>query len=427
MSTRIIQIGFFGCGNVGSGVYKLITGFQKDLEHRAGVQFNIKKILVRSLTKVRDPEIDTSLLTTDVNDLLNDPEISYILEFLGGEEPANTWICKALSLGKTVITANKVALALHWHEMQKAARATGAGLYYEAAVCGAIPIIHTIEESLQANSIDLIYGIINGTTNYILSRMSKEYTDYETVLADAQKLGLAEPDPTNDVAGFDAAYKLSILSTLAFHGRIPFDNIYTEGITDIKTEDIQFGQKLGYTLKLLGIAKRNGLSVETHVHPTFIKNSHPMANVTDSYNAIFLHGHACNNMMFMGRGAGDMPTASAIVSDLLRASTAIKHTYPTFVNDPNPPVALINNPNWECAYYIRIIAVDESGVLSKILQNFAIYDVSIDAMQQLHAEDHSATIVLITHKTTENNIKLALSSIPKELAVIKSKIRVEND
>ena len=187
MGAQIVHIGFLGCGNVGSGVYKLITGFQADMEHRAGVHFHIKKILVRDLSKQRDPQIDASVLTTDINDLLNDPDISIVLEFLGGEEPANTWICKALSMGKTVVTANKVAFALHWHEMQRAAKATGAGLYYEAAVCGAIPIIHTIEESLQANRIGLIYGIMNGTTNYILSRMSREYVDYKTVLADAQK------------------------------------------------------------------------------------------------------------------------------------------------------------------------------------------------------------------------------------------------
>ena len=217
-----------------------------------------------------------------------------------------------------MVTANKVAFALHWHELQKAAKQSGAGLYYEAAVCGAIPIIHTLEESLQANRISYIYGIVNGTTNYILTRMSKEGAEYADVLADAQRLGLAEPDPASDVEGLDAAYKLSILASLAFHGRVPFENVYVEGITQVQAEDIRCGQELGYTLKLLAIAKRDGLNVETRVHPTFIRNDHPLANVSGAFNAVFLHGHACGEMMFMGRGAGDLPTASAIVSDLVR-------------------------------------------------------------------------------------------------------------
>lgn len=179
-----------------------------------------------------------------------------------------------------MVTANKVAFALHWHELQKAAKQSGAGLYYEAAVCGAIPIIHTLEESLQANRISYIYGIVNGTTNYILTRMSKEGAEYADVLADAQRLGLAEPDPASDVEGLDAAYKLSILASLAFHGRVPFENVYVEGITQVQAEDIRCGQELGYTLKLLAIAKRDGLSVETRVHPTFIRNDHPLANIS---------------------------------------------------------------------------------------------------------------------------------------------------
>ena len=233
--------------------------------------------------------------------------------------------------GKTVVTANKVAFALHWHELQKAAKQSGAGLYYEAAVCGAIPIIHTLEESLQANRISYIYGIVNGTTNYILTRMSKEGAEYADVLADAQRLGLAEPDPASDVEGLDAAYKLSILASLAFHGRVPFENVYVEGITQVQAEDIRCGQELGYTLKLLAIAKRDGLKVETRVHPTFIRNDHPLANISGAFNAVFLHGHACGEMMFMGRGAGDLPTASAIVSDLVRAASAQKHLYPTSI------------------------------------------------------------------------------------------------
>ena len=349
-----------------------------------------------------------------------------MLEFLGGEEPAHRWISQALERGKTVVTANKVAFALHWHELQKAAKQSGAGLYYEAAVCGAIPIIHTLEESLQANRISYIYGIVNGTTNYILTRMSKEGAEYADVLADAQRLGLAEPDPASDVEGLDAAYKLSILASLAFHGRVPFENVYVEGITQVQAEDIRCGQELGYTLKLLAIAKRDGLSVETRVHPTFIRNDHPLANISGAFNAVFLHGHACGEMMFMGRGAGDLPTASAIVSDLVRAASAQKHLYPTFDNELHPAVSLKNNTDWRCAFYTRMLAKDEPGVLSRIAQTFADHGVSIAAMQQKGEQrDGRVTVVFITHQASERDMQKAILEIRPEVATVESLLRVE--
>ena len=383
-------------------------------------------MLVRSLAKKRDIDFPDVVLTDRVEDVLDDPEISIVLEFLGGEEPAHQWITLALERGKTVVTANKVAFALHWHELQKAAKQSGAGLYYEAAVCGAIPIIHTLEESLQANRISYIYGIVNGTTNYILTRMSKEGAEYADVLADAQRLGLAEPDPASDVEGLDAAYKLSILASLAFHGRVPFENVYVEGITQVQAEDIRCGQELGYTLKLLAIAKRNGLKVETRVHPTFIRNDHPLANISGAFNAVFLHGHACGEMMFMGRGAGDLPTASAIVSDLVRAASAQKHLYPTFDNELHPAVSLQNNTDWRCAFYTRMLAKDEPGVLSRIAQTFADHGVSIAAMQQKGEQhDGRVTVVFITHQASERDMQKAILEIRPEVATVESLLRVE--
>ena len=383
-------------------------------------------MLVRSLAKKRDIDFPEGVLTDRVEDVLDDPEISIVLEFLGGEEPAHQWITLALERGKTVVTANKVAFALHWHELQKAAKQSGAGLYYEAAVCGAIPIIHTLEESLQANRISYIYGIVNGTTNYILTRMSKEGAEYADVLADAQRLGLAEPDPASDVEGLDAAYKLSILASLAFHGRVPFENVYVEGITQVQAEDIRCGQELGYTLKLLAIAKRDGLNVETRVHPTFIRNDHPLANISGAFNAVFLHGHACGEMMFMGRGAGDLPTASAIVSDLVRAASAQKHLYPTFDNELHPAVSLQNNTDWRCAFYTRMLAKDEPGVLSRIAQTFADHGVSIAAMQQKGEQhDGRVTVVFITHQASERDMQKAILEIGPETATVESLLRVE--
>ena len=423
---KTITVGFLGCGNVGGGVWRLLNGFSREIAHRTGLRFHVKRVLVRSLAKKRDIDFPDGVLTDRVEDVVEDPDISIVLEFLGGEEPAHQWIMRALERGKTVVTANKVAFALHWHELQKAAKQSGAGLYYEAAVCGAIPIIHTLEESLQANRISHLYGIVNGTTNYILTRMSREGAEYADMLADAQRLGLAEPDPASDVEGLDAAYKLSILASLAFHGRVPFENVYVEGITQVQAEDIRCGQELGYTLKLLAIAKRDGLSVETRVHPTFIRNEHPLANISGAFNAVFLNGHACGEMMFMGRGAGDLPTASAIVSDLVRAASAQKHRYPTFDNELYPTVALQNNADWRCAFYTRMLAQDRPGVLSRIAQTFADHGVSIAAMQQKGSRhDGRVTVVFITHQASEKDMQQAISEIEPDVATVESLLRVE--
>ena len=425
--SKIIKIGFLGCGNVGGGVWRLINEFAGDIDHRTGLRFDVRKVLVRNVNKARGIDFPEGVLTDNVEDVLGDPEIEVVLEFLGGEKPACDYLLEALRRGKTVVTANKVAFALHWHELQQAAQENGAGLYYEAAVCGAIPIIHTLNDSMQANRISYIYGIVNGTTNYILTRMSREGAEYSDVLADAQKLGLAEPDPSSDVEGLDAAYKLSILASLAFHGRVPFENVHVEGITGIKAEDIRCGQELGYTLKLLAIAKRDGLQVETRVHPTFIPDSHPLANVNDAFNAVFLRGHACGEMMFMGRGAGDLPTASAIVIDLVRAASAEKHAYPTFENTLTPSVALENNTDWQSAFYVRMLAVDKPGVLGHVSQTFARYDVSIRAMQQKHAaEDGRVTLVFITHQAGEKAMHQALNALDANFASVESVLRVES-
>ncbi len=427
MGKRIV-LGFLGCGNVGGGVWRLLEDFSADMEHRTGLSFTVKRVLVRSLTKKRPIDFPDGVLTTNPDDVLRDPDIQIVAEFLGGEEPAHQLMLRALENGKTVVTANKVAFALHWHELQRAAKQSGAGLYYEAAVCGAIPIIHALDESLQANRINKIYGIVNGTTNYILTRMSKNREEYDDVLADAQRLGLAEPDPAADVEGLDAAYKLSILASLAFHGRVPFESVYVEGITHVSAEDIRCGQELGYTLKLLAIAKREGLNVETRVHPTFVRSDHPLASVSGSLNAVYLHGHACQEMMFMGRGAGDLPTASAIVSDLVRAASTDKHLYPTFVNELSPKVALKPNTDWQCPFYIRLFAIDEPGVLSRIAKCFADEGVSIAAMQQKgERHDGRVTLVFITHIAGEKATQRALKSLDGSIATLESVIRVEPD
>ena len=422
---RTISVGFLGCGNIGCGVWKLLNEFKADLLHRSDVEFDIKRILVRDVNKKRDQVVPPELLTTDPSQVTDDPNIEMVLEFMGGEEPATQYMLRALEMGKTVVTANKMALALNWHVLQNAAEKHGSGLYYEAAVCGAIPIIRTTIDSLMSNRIEEMMGIVNGTTNYILTRMSQEGSDYADVLADAQRLGLAEPDPTSDVEGFDAAYKLSILSSLAFHARVPFDVIYRQGITQVSAADIAFGKELGYTLKLLAIAKRDGNVIDARVHPTFIPDEHPLASVNGSFNAIFLHGHACDDMMLFGRGAGSAPTASAVVSDMLYAVSRDTPRHPTFHNSDALAPGLAVTNDWHCSFYVRLEASDQPGVLAHITTCLGKEGISIRNLMQRDAVNGRAQIVLITHDAGERAIRKALSAIDSAEAKVESMIRVE--
>ena len=422
---RKITVGFLGCGNIGCGVWKLLNEFKQDILHRSNVCFDVKRILVRDINKKRDEDVPNALLTTLVSDVTDDPEIEMVVEFMGGEEPATQYMLRALGNGKTVVTANKMALALNWHLLQKAAEEHGAGLYYEAAVCGAIPIIRTVIDSLQANRIESVMGIINGTTNYILTRMSQEGSAYQNVLQDAQRLGLAEPDPTSDVEGYDAAYKISILSSLAFHARVPFEVVYREGISQIDAIDISYGKELGYTLKLLAIAKREGDIIDARVHPTFIPHEHPLSSVSGSFNAVFLHGHACQDMMLFGCGAGSAPTASAVVSDMLYAISRENPHHPTFKNENVLAENLTVTNNWRCSFYIRFTASDKPGVMAHIASCLGEEGISIRNLMQREAVDGCAQIVLITHEAGECAVRKALAAIEKEHAIVESLIRVE--
>ena len=421
-----IVIGFLGCGNVGGGVWELLQGFAPEIAHRDHVKIRVKKVLVRDVTKARSCSVPPEVLTDNPNDVLFDPEISLVAEFMGGEQPATEYMLTALKNGKTVVTANKVAVALNWHRLQEAAQQSRVGLYYEASVCGAIPIISTLMTPLQANRIDRLMGIINGTTNYILSRMYDHGEDYQLVLQDAQKLGLAEPNPASDVEGMDAAYKLSIMASLAFHARVPYRKVYREGITEITAMDIACGKEMGYVLKLLAIAKREGSTIEVRVHPTFLPAEHPLSRVDGSFNAVYLHGHACKEMMLQGRGAGDMPTASAVVGDILHAVTVDVHVHPTFANRAEPDASLDFTNNWTTKYFIRVSAIDAPGVLASVAGCFAKENVSIATMMQKDAvEDGRVPLIFITHATQEQSMLAALKHLDPTLCKLESMIRVE--
>ena len=422
-----VVIGFLGCGNVGGGVWELLKGFAPEIAHRDHVAIRVKRVLVRDVTKARSCSVPPELLTTDPADVLYDPEISLVAEFMGGEQPATEYMLTALKNGKTVVTANKVAVALNWHRLQAAAQQSRVGLYYEASVCGAIPIISTLMTPLQANRIDKLMGIINGTTNYILSRMYQYGEDYDLVLRDAQKLGLAEPNPASDVEGMDAAYKLSIMASLAFHARVPFKQVYREGITQVTAMDIACGKEMGYVLKLLAIAKRDGSTIEVRVHPTFLPKDHPLSRVDGSFNAVYLHGHACKEMMLQGRGAGDMPTASAVVGDILQAATAEVHVHPTFANTAEPDASLTFTDNWKTRFFIRVSASDAPGVLARVAGCFARENVSIATMMQKDAvEDGRVPLIFITHAAPEQSMQAALRHLEPEICRLESVIRVED-
>lgn len=418
-------IGFLGCGNIGGGVYRLLQDMAAELEHRHGLHIQVKRMLVKDSSKPREG-IPAALLTENASQVLQDPDIQLIVECMGGEEPATDYMAKALKAGKQVVSANKMAIALNWHLLQAAAVEGGAGFHYEASVCGAIPIIRTLNESMQGNRVDTLMGIVNGTTNYILSRMSEEGLSYEEVLAQAQALGLAEPDPASDVDGFDAAYKLSVLASLAFHARIPFEHVHREGIRNVAVEDIRAGQDLGLVLKLLAVAKRQGEQIDVRVHPAFVPRRHPLASVQGAFNAVFLHGHACGDMMLYGRGAGSAPTAGAIVSDIVFALTRPEQHLPSFVNSSQLAKELVINDNWHCPYYLRFEARDEPGVLGHIATRLGEQGVSIESLLQRGAPGNERVpVIVITQRCYEHDLRRALSTINPGRAKAMSAIRLE--
>ena len=423
--SKTVRLGFLGCGNIGGGVWHLLQDMHDEILARDGIDLQVTKALVLSIPLART-DVPREILTESADDVLTDPAIDIVCEFMGGEQPAARFMQKALENGKTVVTANKMALALNWHLLDAAARKSGAGLYYEASAGGVIPVIRVLTVSLEADRIDRVMGIVNGTTNYILTRMTREGGDYAEVLADAQRLGLAEPNPAADVEGFDAAYKLSILSSIAFHGRVPYDKVYREGITGITAEDIAFGKEMGYTLKLLAIGKRTGDTVEVRVHPTFLPDSHPLARVDGSLNAIYIHGAFCQDMMLQGRGAGDKPTASAICGDILHAAMGNPPARPSFRNTAQPDPAFVFNEDWRSRYFIRMQAEDRPGVLAHVADTFAKEGISIASVRQKDGKDGLADVVIITHEAGENAVRRAQKALNGNIVRVASVIRAED-
>ena len=427
-----VKIALLGFGNVGRGVWKILQANVEEISKRSGYKVEVAKILVRNKNKDRGVEVPDEIVTTDFNDILNDDSIKIVVEVMGGVEPAKEYMLQAMSKKKHIVTANKMLLATAGDEVFKKADEEGVMFNYEASVAGGIPIIQGINESLTANRFKTLYGIVNGTTNFILSKMQLEGSKFEDVLKEAQEKGYAEADPTSDVESFDAQYKLAILSSLAFGTEIDVAKVYREGITKITDVDMEYAKTFGMVIKLLAIAKDDEEGrLELRVHPTMIPETHPLANVHDSFNAVFVNGNAVGDLMFYGRGAGELPTGSAVVGDIM---TILRSNI-----DIENPVPVVKNNLWKkeiksmdevaSKYYIRIAVKDRPGVLGEITAVLGKYSVSLrSVIQKGVINDDLVPLVVMTHKTEEKNIQKALEEIKALSSVsnIENLIRIED-
>lgn len=420
-----IGVAILGLGVVGGGTYQILTRHREFYQKTQGVDIEVVNVLELNCERTNALGVPEEKIAANIAEVVCNPDVHIVVECIGGIAAAKEYALAALNVGKTVVTSNKEMYAKFSHELERAAKRHNAGLFFEASCVGGVPIIRTILDGLQGNKINSLMGIINGTTNYILTKMTNEGMSYEAALSEAQKLGYAEADPTSDVEGFDAAYKLSILSSLAFHTKVPFSKVFREGITNVSKEDILDGKQLGYTLKLLAIGKNTDAGIEVRVHPTFIRSEHPLASVSDSFNAVFVEGDAVGEVMLYGRGAGSLPTGSAIVSDIIYAATHTEIKYSTFKNEADAEKDVSFADDFMSAYYLRLSAADESGVLAKIASVLGKYHVSIVEMIQRGKEEGKASIVLITHETHELAIKSAVEKINSTgIANVESVLRV---
>jgi homoserine dehydrogenase len=413
-----------GCGVVGGEVARLITANQKDLTARSGAHLDIVKIGVRNLAR---PDVSKDLLTTDLESIVKDANIDLVIEVIGGIEPAKTLILEAFANGKSVVTANKALLAKHGAELFAAADKSGVDLYYEAAVAGAIPILRPLRESLVGDHIQRVMGIVNGTTNFILTKMDESGAAFGDALAEAQALGFAEADPTADVEGFDAAAKAAILAGLAFHSRVTDSDVYREGITKITAADVAVAKSLDLVVKLLAIAElTNEGKISVRVHPTLISRSHPLASVRESFNAVFVESESAGAMMFYGRGAGGAPTASAILGDLVAVA---RHRVSGGLGPRESDYAdlgIADMGSTKTRYLIRLDVADRPGVLAAVAQTFSKHDVSIQTVRQTGRGDN-AELIVMTHKATDSALASTVADLSSLDAVkdIASVIRVE--
>jgi homoserine dehydrogenase len=434
-----VRIGLLGLGTVGAGVAKILQSRREMLEERAGARLTLAAVADTDLTRPREGlDLKSLPLTNDAARVLADPSIHVVIELVGGLEPARSFISRALAAGKHVVTANKALLAHHGVELYEEARRSGVALGFEAAVAGGIPLIRAVKDGLVANRVLALAGIVNGTCNYILSKMTDEGLDFSLVLKEAQAHGYAEADPTLDIEGMDSAHKLQILVALAFRTFVDLKHIHTEGISRITAQDIDYARELGYRIKLLAIAKAaapdapGGAGVEVRVHPTMIPAASPLAAVSGVFNGIFLTGDAVGDLMFYGRGAGQMPTASAVLSDVIEIARRIAHGIPSLALElPSvgpSPLPLTPMEAIQCRYYLRVTAQDRPGVLSKVAGILGENDISIaNVIQKGRGTREAVPVVMLTHEARERDMRTALAKIDRlrDVAAATTMIRVE--
>lgn len=412
-----IKIGLLGLGTVGTGVYKLIRMRSDVMEQTAGAQLEIKKILVHNKNKKREG-VDESLLTDNWKEILEDEEIQIVIEVIGGMEPAKTMIMEALRAGKNVVSANKDLIAEQGRELFDAARESGKDFLFEAAVAGGIPIIRPLKQCLAANEISDVLGIVNGTTNYILTKMFEDGMEFNDALRQAQELGYAEADPTADVEGLDAGRKVAIMASIAFHSRVVFSDVYTEGITKITAADIAYAKEFDSVIKLLGVARNAGDGIEVGVYPVMLSKDHPLASVRESFNAVFIHGDAADDAMFYGRGAGEMPTASAVVGDVIDVARDLSYnctgriSCTCYRQIPVKDFGEVQNK-----FFLRMQVKNQPGVLAQIAQVFGGHKVSIARVVQKNSHSDRAELVIVTEKVKEKHMKDAIGEM-KEMESI---------
>lgn len=417
MAQEPIRVGLMGLGTVGSGVVRLVEGHQEDLFHRTGQRISIEKILVRDKSKDRSVAVDPSRLTDRPEEILQNDRIDVVVEVMGGIEPTRAYIREALEKGKHVVTANKDLMALHGMELLSIAAERDCDLFYEASVAGGIPILRALTEGFSSDRVTAMMGIVNGTTNYILTEMTRKGTPFAEALARAQELGYAEADPTADVEGLDAARKMAILATLGFHTHLSLDEVSVRGISEVTTEDVRFAEQLGYVLKLVGIAKRDREKVEVSVQPTLLPGEHPLASVDGVFNAVYVHGEAVGETMFYGPGAGELPTATAVVSDLV----AVVKNIGMKVNGqgivaPYREKRLKSPREIFAKHFLRLRVEDQAGVLARLTGIFAEAEVSLEKVLQVPGgQGEGAEIVLVTHSASQHQleqVRLRMEELP---------------
>jgi homoserine dehydrogenase len=408
--TETVRVGLLGCGNVGAPLARLVAAQADEIAARTGVRLEVAAVAVRSASKERSLDLPEGILTTDAAAVVDDPAIDVIVEVIGGIEPARTLVLAALAAKKPVVTGNKELLANHGAELFAAADAAGVDLLFEAAVAGGIPLIRPLRESLVGERITRVLGIVNGTTNYILTKMTEDGAAYAEALGEAQELGYAERDPTADVEGYDAGAKAAIIASIAFGARVVAGDVYHEGISGLTPSDIEYATKLGYVVKLLAIVDRDEAgAIGVRVHPAMVPRTHPLASVRDSYNAVFVEGEAVGSLMFYGRGAGGSPTASAVLGDLIDAAANLrKGAHATLGTLADARIRPIDDARSE--YYLNLEVADQPGVLAAVAATFGAHGVSIRAMEQ-EGLGREARLVFITHEAAERDVHATLGDL----------------